>query len=316
MTDSIQQIEAEVRAQDSDIRVLNLCFDVVMYTFHDFTAIPDAVLYFYNRCMAYCPQGALKWYATENMSKHKPVTARTLAMVPGWLKKDAPPKPILHIHLKDGENYADAAGYALWLWGNEAGEVSSHGEDANVVRFTVPASHVTGRVDELKALVLDLAGHFPFDSGHAGYVLETTQYRLRDGERAAFPLSMSHPGLDIANPISDSVALARTAIKGVNWLTLLCAERLAQAGGAAAFEPLRGHGVSLQAVGTGVLIQAGPVPVADDGSKGDALDAYRAVYRVLAPLQAPLLDRYSSFNLPGGTHREKTREWLLRLGHG
>jgi hypothetical protein len=227
------------------------------------------------------------------------VTARALAVVPGWLK-----------------NPADAAGYSLWLWGNEAGEVSSYGEDANVVRFTVPATHVPGRVDELRALVVDLAQHFPFDSGHAGYVLETTQHRLGESERAAFRLSMNHPGLDIANPITDSVALGRTAIKGVNWLTLLSGERLAQVGGAGAFEPLNRSGVSLQTVGSGALIQAGPEPVADDGSKGDALDAYRAVFGLLAPLQAPMLDRYGAFDLPGGTHRVKTREWLLRLWRG
>jgi Protein of unknown function (DUF3396) len=65
----------------------------------------------------------------------------------------------------------------------------------------------------------------------------------------------------------------------------------------------------------GVLIQAGPAPRADDGNVGDGLEPYRAVYRILAPLQEPLLHRYGAFDLPGGDHSAKTREWLTRFGH-
>jgi hypothetical protein len=73
--------------------------------------------------------------------------------------------------------------------------------------------------------------------------------------------------------------------------------------------------VVLHKVGTGYAIQAGELPRMDDGPQGNGLDPYRSVYRVLAPLQAPLLNRYGAFDLPGGDHRQKTRKWLLRFGN-
>jgi hypothetical protein len=236
-------------------------------------------------------------------------------MLPGWLKQDAPARPILHLHLKDGDRYADAAGYSFWLWGNEPGEVSSYGRDSNVVRLSIPASRAEERFDTLVALLIDLATHFPFDSGHAGYSLETTQYKLEASHRAAFRLSMNHPGLDIANPITDSVALAQQAIKGVNWLTLLSNEMVSRIGGEQALQAATSSGVLIHALPNGLLLQAGAMPRADDGNDGAGLEPYRAIYRVLAPLQAPLLARYGAFDLPGGDHSAKTREWLTRLGH-
>jgi hypothetical protein len=314
MTDEQRQVLSEVRATDAEIKILNLCFDIVMYTSHDFTQIPQDILFFYEKCLDTIPKGELRWYATENMSKHKPTSSRIMQMLPGWLKAGAAPRPIIHIHLKDGESYADAAGYSIWVWGNEPGEVSSHGRDSNVVRLSVPLAHAVDHAETLKQMVLDFAGRFPFDCGHAGFALEMTQYRLEASHRAAFRISMAHPGLDISNPITDSVALARGAMKGINWFTLVSDDMLRRIEG---WLPALQHSsnVVLHKVGTGYAIQAGELPRMDDGPQGNGLDPYRSVYRVLAPLQAPLLNRYGAFDLPGGDHRQKTRKWLLRFGN-
>ena len=314
MTDEHKNVLAEVMATDTDIKILNLCFDIVMYTSNDFTRISREILSFYEECLQVIPEGKLRWYATENMSKHKPTTPRVMQMLPGWLKVGAAPRPIIHIHLKDGERGADAAGYSIWVWGNERGEVSSYGRDSNVVRLSVPLAHDTvSHEARLKKMVLDFASRFPFDCGHAGFALEMTQYQLEASHRAAFRIAMAHPGLDISNPITDSVALAQSAIKGVNWFTLVSDELLSRLDGW--LPALRNSpGVVLHKVGAGYAIQAGDMPRMDDGPYGDALHPYRSVYRVLAPLQAPLLDRYGAFDLPGGDHRQKTRKWLLRLG--
>lgn len=304
-------LEQEARAHDDDLRVINLCLDLVLYTSSDFSAIPKQIQHGYQRLLAMIPAGRLAWYAHAGSTRHRPLTHRTLGIVPGWFAAGAAHRSdgIRHIHLKDGASYADAAGYSLWLWGDEPGRVG-YGHDSNVIRLTLPASD--GSCEQIRDLMLELAAAIPCDCGHAGLVVETTGYKQEASERAAFAMSMRHPGLDIANPITDSVALRREAVKGVNWLTLLSAEMLARLDPvnlqAARAEPeLTFHSVA----GGSVLIQAGPSPVADDGP-GRAPAPYRAVWRLIAPLQALLLDHYGAFDLPGGNHRQLTREWLLR----
>jgi hypothetical protein len=312
MSRSIDEVVADVVAVDEELTIVRLSFDIVLYTSEDFTNIPDAVLSFYRRALALAPPGALKWHATENMSKHKPVTPKVLDMLPQWLRPGAPERPIVHIYLKDGATYADAPGYSIWIWGNEPGEESSHGVDSNVLRCAIPAEAAKDRITELRDLVLELCREVPFDSGHAGYALETTRYRQEASDRAAFRASMRYPGLDIGNPIADSVALAQEAIKGVNWLTIVSHDMLKRIGGLKVIASKLPKEVIVHEVPRGAMFQAGPRPVAGDEATDD-LAPYRAVYKAFAELQQPLLERYRSFDLPGGTHREKTRAWLRRL---
>jgi hypothetical protein len=312
MSRSLEQIAANVHATDEELTVVNLAFDIVLYTSQDFTKTAAAVSSFYKRALALMPPGTLKWHATENMSRHKPVTPKVLEMLPGWLRPGAPQRPIVHIHLKDGATYADASGYSIWVWGNEPSQESYHGVNSNVLRCAIPFDAVKGRTSELRDVALEMCADVPFDSGHAGYVLETTRYRQETSERAAFRASMRYPGLDIANPITDSVALRQEAIKGVNWLTAVSYEMLKRIGGLKAVLAALPKAVTIHEVPRGVVFQAGPAPVAGDESTHE-LAPYRAVYKALAELQSPLLERYGSFDLPGGTHREKTRAWLRRL---
>ena len=44
MNEEMRSLEAEVRTTDQDIRIVNLTFDLVMYTSLDLKAIPDKVL--------------------------------------------------------------------------------------------------------------------------------------------------------------------------------------------------------------------------------------------------------------------------------
>ena len=124
---------------------------------------------------------------------------------------------------------------------------------------------------------------------------------------------MQHPGLDISNVITDSVALQQEAIKGVNWLTVLSEEFADRIGGRAALTEALPHPIEVIPVKAGLILKAGPEPGAGDLDSGDILPEYRAVYQIVSPLQEPLLGRYGSFTLPGGRHRELTQAWLERF---
>jgi hypothetical protein len=314
MTKAAERVAKDVITFDEELMVVNFDFDIVLYNSQDFTKTADGVQFFYDRALALCPRGALRWHATENMSSHRAVTPKVLQMLPNWLRPGAPARPVVHIHLKDGATYADAAGYSIWLWGDEPTNVGRYGRHSNVLRCTLPAADAAERLDELRELAIELCRRVPFDSGHAGYVLETTPYRQESSERAAFRGSMRYPGLDISNPLTDSVALRREAIKGVNWLTMVSTDMLDRIGGLRAVAAKLPADVIVHQVPAGAIFQADVAPRFGEEA-GDDLSAYRAVYGALADLQRPLLDRYGAFDLPGGTHREKTRAWLQRLSN-
>ena len=300
---------------ERDRRIVSFCCDVVMYTGVDLASVPDAVTYVYETFLAACPRDTLRWYATENMTRHKAVTPRALDMLRGWLRPGAPPRDVINIHLKDGEHFDDASEYSFWVYGEEPG-TPSHGAYANVIRCAFPARWGMDNPDRLLAFTADACAHFPVQSGHAGLVLETNRYAETTSETAAWRLSMQHPGLDIRNPIRDSMALQRDAIKGVNWLTILGAEFVDRLGGAAAVRKRLPDSVLIHSVGEVLILQAGPGPRWGHVNRGDALPDYRAVYQVVAPLQAPAINRYTSFSMLGADHWEKTEAWLRRFGDG
>jgi len=297
---------------EGELKIVSLTCDVVLYTSHDLSAISSEVVYVYERFLLACPPESLKWYSTENMSRHKTCTPRALNMLRGWLRPGAPHREIINIHLKDGVSYADAATYSFWVWGSEKGE-ARHGIDSNSIRCTFPVQWAVDKPGEFRDFAIDLCNHFPFQSGHGGYALETTHYRQEPGDIAAWKLSTQHPGLDIARPIVDRVALQREGIKGVNWLTMLCDEFVDRIGGATTLREQLPDSVRLIPVTGGLVFQAGQEPKAGHVNRNDRLPDYKAVYKVVAPLQQPIIDRYGALDLPGGDHREKTQAWLRRF---
>ncbi len=292
--------------------IVRLNLDVVLYTEKEFYEIPEAVLFAYEKFLATCPADQVKWYATENMTHHKELTPRALNMLRDWLKPGAPKRDILHLEIKDGDIYGVAAGYSFWAMSNEEGS-DGYGFDANLVRCTFPVTGEPGKAIDLLEFTIDLCNHFPFQSGHAGYVLETTSYDREASETAAWEIAMRHPGLDISNPITDSLAVMQEAIKGVNWLTILSNDFVDRLGGQATLRNNLPETIELLTVSGGVIIKAGSEPQVGDIEKGDLLPEYKTVYDVVSPLQESIIDRYGSLDLPGGGHREKTQAWLKRF---
>jgi len=96
-------------------------------------------------------------------------------------------------------------------------------------------------------------------------------------------------------------------------LTILGPEFADRIGGVAAIRHALPESVGVIQVGNGVILRAGPVPGWGHVNRQDLLPDYRAVYKVVSPLQDPIVQRYTSFSLPGGDHKQKTTAWLRRF---
>lgn len=301
-----------VRSKDDGGIIVAPAFDVVLYTAEVLTSISPAVLNAYREYLALIPSNTLRWYLTENMSKHKPVTPRAMEMLETWLRPGGPKREIINIELRDGDDFTLPAQYTFFIHGREPAHLR-HRASANVVRCVFPLQWALDRIEELLDFAKRLCNAFPFQSGHGGYVLQTSKYVREESETAAWKLGMRYLGFDIRNEVRDLLAV-RDAVKGVNWLTMLADDLLNELGGV----PRVRSALSVAQVGFipvrgGVILRAGQRPIIGDIDSGDDLSAYRAVYELIEPLQAKARDRYGAFALPGPDHVEKTERWLTRF---
>jgi hypothetical protein len=302
----------EVVDRASKLRIVSLGFDVVLYTDRNFTDIAPSVLHAYDRFLELCPPERLKWYANENMNKHKPCAKRELELPRVWLRKGGPRRETLKIDLHDGETYAHTPEFLFWMYGEEHRK-RDPSDSANMVRLGFPAEWGRDRPGELLELAKDLCNHFPFQSGHSGYVFQTTRYRINSSETAAWKLGRRYPGPDIRNEVGDMVAVRSDGIKGVNWLTIVCDVFLKRIGGPEKLKKVAGKDVEWIRVEGGWILKAGPAPAIGDLNQGDTLPAYRAVYRALEPLQRPTMERYGSFSMLEEDSTERTDAWMRRF---
>lgn len=305
--------EAAFTVMDGDVRIVSFCCEVALYTGVDLSSIPKQVVHIYDRFFTVCSPERLRWYATENMTKHKPVTPRVLEMLRGWLRPGAAPRKVINIALKDGIGFDEAPEYSFWVYGSEPGDLD-HGRDANSIRCAFPGAWAVANPKALLAFAADACAHFPYLWGQAGFALEMSRYYRGQSHIAAWRLSMQHPGLDISNTIADT-SLGLRGVKGVNWLTMLGSDYAGRIGGFDSIRQNLPESVELIPAGDGVILRAGPAPRWGRVNAQDLLPEYRAVYKVVAPLQDPIVQPYPSF-FPGGDGKAKTTAWMRRFGNG
>lgn len=116
-----------------DIRLVSSTFGVTLYTDQVFSKIPDVILFCYKKFLELCPRENLKFYATENMKKHKPVNKTAFNLLNTWMKSGAPSREYISLELKDGHVYQDVPEYKFKLTGNEEGSLGYLGKNANLM---------------------------------------------------------------------------------------------------------------------------------------------------------------------------------------
>lgn len=162
------------------------------------------------------------------------------------------------------------------------------------------------------ALVMRMCTRLQPLHGYAGFGLITSaDYgAARRASPFIYPFAKRFPGLEIDAPISHLRFMDR-GIKGVNWITVLSEQYVAQLGGR---DMLRGQLTAENPVYDfpgGVIIQAGPHPQIGDVNRRDEMRAYRAVARILRPVRADYTDSFLS--PPEGDRIQATRAWLERF---
>lgn len=289
------------------------------------TATADMVLYFnkpyetyltglgraWYRFLQLCGPQGLRWYQTYSMEEHKPVTDRTLGMLRGWLKPDSRPRDEVGFEISDAESMEAAPKCLFDL--HVLSKRSDNFEDvAGHLRISLPPQDLEQAPSRFADLVVELASALPFDSGHAGYCLNVSEYGDTEAIAAAFPLLCRYEGFDVATVLDTPFDLRGGYIKGVNWLTLISASMLGRLGGKPALDKFLATTptASVTKAGSGYVLQSSTQPDIGDRNRGSRADAYRATMAFVKPVLAPA---YSCFSLPGPLAAEQSEAWFRRF---
>jgi hypothetical protein len=304
------QIPENIELLEKGVRLVSLTFGFSLYTNEAFSDIPDAVLGFFRRYLEWCPPEERKFYGTENMKKHKPVTPRTVQMLATWLKPGAPSRDYVMLEIKNGSVHQEAPTFKCLVYGREKG-TPSYDSAANMVSMAVPVACGFERVGDLLNLVTEVCASFPFTAGHAGFSFECSRYVPWLSEKHAWSKAMRHPGIDICVPSSDMRLIGYDAVKAPGWLTILSQTKVKSLGGKDRVRAALSAKVAMLDVQGGTILQAGPLPGFGDVNRNDRLPLYKEVYRVVAPLCEIGVKRYPGLAMPNAT--ENSERWLRRF---
>jgi hypothetical protein len=299
-------LPTELELFKEGLKLVSVTFGINIYTDVSFYDCAASVLESLRLFREHAPEEALKYHATETMREHKPVTKRALGMLPTWLKPDAPRKHYISLDLKSGDQYQDAPDYKYEVWAEPASP------QANIISMAFPAAWGSERTAAMLELVVALGNTIQFKAGLAGYSLECSRYNKQASERHAWSKSMRHPGLDVVRLPIDARAAQGEAIRGVGWLTLVGSAFLEKLGGTVQVRRRLSAAINLIEVRHGIVIQAGPVPLAGDVNRADTLPLYREVYALLATFIGTAGKQSMAFQL-AMDYVERTQAWHARL---
>jgi Protein of unknown function (DUF3396) len=176
------------------------------------------------------------------------------------------------------------------------------------VRVCVPAS-----LDPLVLLeaARDLIDKIEFLSGHGGFAFGYDPDKKFDAFSEIYPLARRYWGIDVED-LNGTLTLMKTAIKGVNWLTLfgaawLDAEDIVAASRLPTTHPL----IQLERLTNGLLFRVGDAPdIGDRHRPGPPLDALMALGSTLSPL---IVRDHPSFSGDGFIDHGNTNAWFHRF---
>jgi hypothetical protein len=298
---------------DDGVRFVALTFGVTLYTNKTLSTCAEAVLNAYQQFQDACPLNTLKFYATENMRKHKAIAKSTLTMLPTWLKPGAPAREYIFLQLKDGDDARDAPHRKFEIYGLEPKSKLFNAERANLVSWALPLVESVEGAEKMLDRFTALCEAFPFRSGHAGFSFECSRYEREISETHAWTQSMRYRGVDICRIPADSKAVGRDGIKGIGWLTALDEEFVSMLGGAGKIRKTLSREIDVLELSRGIVIRAGSVPSAVDSNRGESLPLYKSVYRLAAPFIERAAIRATALTL-ATDYVERTERWFTRLG--
>jgi len=256
-----------------------------------------------------------KWYQNYTMNRFSPVTPKTITSPRTWLRSGRQDVARM-LYLKGPDEMKAAGKYVLHFKYHPAKALYSRG-NTPFLRIATPSEPLEQDPRDYLDTARRLCDLLPYLSGHVGYCLETSPYYENQAYRAAYPLAMRHPGLNIASDHATRPLRDEKGVETINWLTLIGAIPLAKLGGAARLRAALARVPEIQIIDSanGVIVRAGDRPQLGDVNRRDALPLYREVYRAVKPVVEPVIARFRPLLLGGALEddAEKTQRWLRRF---
>ncbi|HSI49047.1 MAG TPA: type VI immunity family protein [Ideonella sp.] len=297
-----------------DTPVVMPCFGIALYTGEMLSKHGDAVLKAFERFGQWVPASELRWYITETMNKRKQVTAKTLNLLPTWLRPGAPRREYIALDLNGGKEWWESSDINFSVFGQEEDAPALSLGDANWVRMSFPLGWMLDRLPELEAQALELFASMPFVSGSAGPMFELCPSYRMESQRFAWPTVMRYRGFDICDPEADCGGVRSDGLRSVGWLTFLGTRLADEFGGAAGLRLRLAKTVEIQELATGLCLKAGSRPALGDWGTGERLTDYESVFRACEPAIERMAQRYSPMDL-GQDEKEKTRRLMRRYAY-
>jgi len=255
----------------------------------------------------------LKYYATENMSKHRKISSTTWAMPATWLKKGAPPRETVCLELKGGVTLESASAPFYEIYGLEASNEERTEFDVSAVTLSFDD---TVDLAQFEKAFIDLCSTPSLVSALAGYQMHCSRYNEEEAQTHAWKMGMRYRGIDIARAQDDSMSVGRDGLKGIGWLTAIGETILADLGGKTKLKKVLPKGVEMVDLAAGVMFRVGSAPSLLDRNKQGEGGVERALYGVLQPAILRVADRCSPIGLEGEDFEEKTDPLMKRFSNG
>jgi Protein of unknown function (DUF3396) len=266
-------------------------------------------------------EGDLSWYADADSGKFRPASAELLRRPLERLRSTKPMR-FYAWTMYSGETY-DGAG-ALNCQGHlhdplawDASMRDAQARDLCYLRasFPVAAYDSAARLAAFVDLAARWSERLPFVHGYAGLALNQPDApgKRQSQSSEVWALARRYPGFEVED-CGGTVLVAQSAIKSINWLTLLGTVFVDRLGGVAALRTKLPEAIVFHELpdGRGLLIQAGPAPAAGDAERGDRLLLYGEVARALRSIR---LVEHPAFGPEecGSFGPRGTAEWLRRF---
>jgi hypothetical protein len=303
-------IPPDLDAEIDGVCVARPVFSINLFASQSLSELGSAALAPLRRYRELVGESALRFYATANMSKHKPTTKRALTMLETWLQPGARLGDYNFLNFQDAEDYNHAPTTLFIVAGREEVD-GERSDDATLVRISLPVQWGLDEPDRMFALAAEMWAQLPYRSGQAGFTLEISRYYIDAAHEHAYGRSMRHPGLDIHDAANDAIMAGFDRVRGVGWLTMLDDAFVQQLGGMQTLRAKLGSAEMFEQE-HGVILRAGAAPQFGDVNRKDDLPAYRAVYNAIKPL-LPDPATAPSLNI-GGDFASRNEAWLTRFG--
>jgi hypothetical protein len=249
----------------------------------------------------------LIWGADPKTHRPKKVAGTQIADVRSWAYRVAPDEELEFV-FHGGKEKDDADAYRTIAL------VDPGPNDLSCLTFSLPLAWIAANtLGAFVKLVLDVCGILKPEHGYAGFGVIPHVNESGQSRAMTFIIALARRfvGLEVDFPVSHGIHLAKnSAIKGVNWLTVLGQTWVDKVGGEESLIQALGTGPKLHHFEGGIVIQAERCPRLGDKNMNEPMDAYRQVAKALKPIRT---DKIRAFATGYGFNEERTTEWLRRF---